>query len=71
MTGALGHDDVTTLHVTLRDGQVPVAALVDRAAAGAQLMAAQVVRPSLEDAFITLTGTSVSDTGEAVRADAR
>ena len=71
MTGALGHDDVTTLHLTLRDGQVPVAALVDRAAdAGAQLVAAQVLRPSLEDAFVALTGTSVSATGEAVRADA-
>jgi ABC-2 type transport system ATP-binding protein len=67
-TSELDHDDVTTLHLTLRDGQVPVAALVDRAtAAGAQLVAAQVLRPSLEDAFVALTGTSVSDTGEAVR----
>jgi ABC-2 type transport system ATP-binding protein len=72
MSSTLGSDDVTTLHLTLRDGHAPVAALVDRAtAAGAQLVAAQVLRPSLEDAFVALTGVSVSDTGEAVTADGR
>jgi hypothetical protein len=39
-------------------------------AADGQVVSMQVLRPSLEDAFVALTGTSVSDTGEAVRVHA-
>lgn len=72
VTSRFGPDDVATLQVVLREGEPPVSALVDRlSAAGASLVSVQVLRPSLEDAFVALTGTSVSDTGEAVTADAR
>ena len=68
VTTRLGQDGVSTLRVAARDGALPVGALVELATAGGgQLVAVQVLRPSLEDAFVLLTGTSVSDTGEAVR----
>jgi ABC-2 type transport system ATP-binding protein len=71
LTSVLAHDEVATLHLTLRDSHAPVAGLVDCAtAAGAHLVSAQVLRPSLEDAFVALTGTSVSASGEAVHAHA-
>ena len=71
LTSALDHDDTTTLHVTLRDRDLPVTTVADLATArGGQLVALQALRPSLEDAFIALTGASVSATGEAVTAHA-
>jgi hypothetical protein len=68
----LGRDGVTMLHVVPRDGALPVGALAEAATtAGGRLLAVQVARPSLEDAFVALTGTAVSDTGEAVAVGAR
>ncbi len=67
ITSSVGADDVATLHVVLRAGEPPIPELVEAAtAAGAHLLAVQVARPSLEDAFVALTGTAVSATGEAV-----
>ena len=67
VTARLGQDGVTTLHVSPRERELPVGALVELATGGGgQLVAVQVLRPSLEDAFVLLTGTSVSDSGEAV-----
>jgi len=72
VTAELRRDDVATLNVAPRDGALPVGDLVDVAtAAGGRLVGVQVVRPSLEDAFIALTGTAVSDTGEAVAVESR
>jgi ABC-2 type transport system ATP-binding protein len=67
ITASVGANDVATLHVVPAFGEVPVGDLVEAARqAGARLLSVQVARPSLEDAFVALTGTSVSDTGEAV-----
>jgi ABC-2 type transport system ATP-binding protein len=64
-----GEDGVTALRIAPRSGQLPVAQLVELATAGGgQLLVAEVVRPSLEDAFVALTGHAVGDTGEAVAA---
>jgi hypothetical protein len=46
---------------------VPIRELVEVATStGAELLAVQVARPSLEDAFVALTGMAVGATGEAV-----
>jgi ABC-2 type transport system ATP-binding protein len=64
-----GQDGITSLRIALRDGELPIAGLVELATAGGgQLLSAEVVRPSLEDAFVALTGHAVADTGEAVAA---
>jgi ABC-2 type transport system ATP-binding protein len=65
----IGEDGVTSLRIAPCDGHLPVARLVELATAGGgQLLAVEVVRPSLEDAFVALTGHSVGVTGEAVAA---
>jgi len=64
---SLDKQDAATLHITARNGDLPVTSLVELATrSGAQLLSVQVLRPSLEDAFVALTGTSVSASGEAV-----
>lgn len=71
VSDSLGHDDIVTINVTLRNGDLPVSELIERVTtAGASLVGVQVLRPSLEDAFVALTGTSVSDTGEPVAVNA-
>jgi ABC-2 type transport system ATP-binding protein len=71
VASTVGRDGTATLHITSRDGELPVAALMEAVtAADGQVVSMQVLRPSLEDAFVALTGTSVSDTGEAVRVHA-
>jgi ABC-2 type transport system ATP-binding protein len=66
VAACVGEDDVTALRITPR-GQLPVAQLVELAtASGGELVGVEVVRPSLEDAFVALTGHSVGDKGEAV-----
>src|SRR5437867_124034 len=66
---SVGDDDTTALRIVPRDAQIPVATLVELAtASGGELVSVEVVRPSLEDAFVALTGHSVGGTGEAVSA---
>ncbi len=66
-----GADEVTELRIVARRGHLPVARLIEIATAGGgRLIGAEVVRPSLEDAFVALTGHGVGARGEAVSARA-
>ncbi|HUE75382.1 MAG TPA: ABC transporter ATP-binding protein [Chloroflexota bacterium] len=67
VTCRLAQDEVSTLHITPEHQNVPLGPLVDMVtASGGQLISVNVVRPSLEDAFIALTGTSLTEAGDAV-----
>jgi hypothetical protein len=58
VAASLRQDGVATLHIRPRNGAVPVEAVVELAtAAGAQLLAVQVLRPSLEARSTQLTVT--------------
>jgi ABC-2 type transport system ATP-binding protein len=59
-------DDVATLHVTLRPNAPPIGAFADLLAErGAEVRSVGLVRPTLEDAFVALTGTSIEQSGQA------
>jgi ABC-2 type transport system ATP-binding protein len=59
-------DDVATLHVGLRRGGPPIGLFAELLSErGAEVTSVGLVRPTLEDAFIALTGTSISAEGHA------
>jgi ABC-2 type transport system ATP-binding protein len=65
-----GEDGVTSLRIASRDDQLPVALLVELATtSGGELLAVEVVRPTLEDAFVALTGHSVGEKRDAFATD--
>jgi ABC-2 type transport system ATP-binding protein len=66
VTADVDADDVATLHVTLRAGAPPIGVFADALAGqGAEVLNIGLVRPTLEDAFVALTGTSISPEGHA------